>query len=410
MGIVQSLTAARMLAIEAASVVDGVISGDNLILSRFDGQQIDAGNVRGPKGDKGDPGTNGNDGVSPYRNRILNNRFFINQKAFESGSVRAGTQGRVFGPDRWETGGAQTSPSDTIFSLQVAPPGTLFESDPYFLRLATTGGSQPQSDYVFLSQRIENASTLSGKVVTLSFWARVTTGPTKYVAPQFYQHFGTGGTPSSPVVIPLPKITVTTAWTRYVVTGTIPSTAGKIFGTNVNHYLSVRLWVSAGTDSNGSIDPIGFQYDNFDFYGFQLEEGSVATGLVMKAEGQDLLECQRFYWALGADRYAPFSGWVGAVTVNTQTVEAYIPYPVTMRKLPLVTMGGLYLQLPNGDYVTNAFTTVSDRSASAHTIVPRPGGTYRFSGANGPALPALGQAVRIVPTNDQSYIAFSAEF
>lgn len=53
---VTGLTAARMLLIEAASVVSGVISGDNLILTKHDGSTINAGNVRGPQGIQGIPG------------------------------------------------------------------------------------------------------------------------------------------------------------------------------------------------------------------------------------------------------------------------------------------------------------------------------------------------------------------
>lgn len=54
---VTGLTAERMLAIEAAAVVDGDISGDNLILTRHDGTQINAGNVRGPQGPVGPIGS-----------------------------------------------------------------------------------------------------------------------------------------------------------------------------------------------------------------------------------------------------------------------------------------------------------------------------------------------------------------
>ena len=54
---VTSLTADRMLAIEAASVVDGDVVGDNLILTKHDGSQINAGSVRGPQGDQGPVGS-----------------------------------------------------------------------------------------------------------------------------------------------------------------------------------------------------------------------------------------------------------------------------------------------------------------------------------------------------------------
>lgn len=53
---VTGMTADRMLSIEAASVVDGDVVGDNLILTKHDGSQINAGSVRGPAGPEGPVG------------------------------------------------------------------------------------------------------------------------------------------------------------------------------------------------------------------------------------------------------------------------------------------------------------------------------------------------------------------
>ena len=53
---VTSLTADRMLAIEAASVVDGDVISGNLILTKHDGSQINAGPVTGPTGPQGPQG------------------------------------------------------------------------------------------------------------------------------------------------------------------------------------------------------------------------------------------------------------------------------------------------------------------------------------------------------------------
>lgn len=50
---VTGLTADRMLAIEAASIVDGEVVVDHLILTKHDGTQIDAGSVIGPAGPAG---------------------------------------------------------------------------------------------------------------------------------------------------------------------------------------------------------------------------------------------------------------------------------------------------------------------------------------------------------------------
>jgi len=53
MATVTAFTAARMLAIENASIVDGEVVVDDLILTRFDTTTINAGSVRGPTGSPG---------------------------------------------------------------------------------------------------------------------------------------------------------------------------------------------------------------------------------------------------------------------------------------------------------------------------------------------------------------------
>lgn len=53
---VTGFTATRMLEIEQASVVNGFIQGDSLVLQTRGGDEIVTGNVRGPQGVKGDAG------------------------------------------------------------------------------------------------------------------------------------------------------------------------------------------------------------------------------------------------------------------------------------------------------------------------------------------------------------------
>lgn len=57
MATITGLTAERMLEIEAASVVDGDVSGNDLLLTKHDGTVINAGNVRGPAGPTGPMGS-----------------------------------------------------------------------------------------------------------------------------------------------------------------------------------------------------------------------------------------------------------------------------------------------------------------------------------------------------------------
>ncbi len=56
MATVTGYTAARMKQIEDSAIVDGDVIGDDLILTRFNAAQINAGNVRGPQGIQGPAG------------------------------------------------------------------------------------------------------------------------------------------------------------------------------------------------------------------------------------------------------------------------------------------------------------------------------------------------------------------
>lgn len=58
MSLVTGFTAARLLIMEAATIVSGAIVGDNLILTKNGGGTVNAGNVRGPQGIPGPTGTN----------------------------------------------------------------------------------------------------------------------------------------------------------------------------------------------------------------------------------------------------------------------------------------------------------------------------------------------------------------
>src|SRR3954451_3244588 len=57
MATITGLTAERMLAIEAAAIVDGNVVGNDLVLTRHDGTPINTGNVRGPAGPTGPVGS-----------------------------------------------------------------------------------------------------------------------------------------------------------------------------------------------------------------------------------------------------------------------------------------------------------------------------------------------------------------
>jgi hypothetical protein len=79
MATVTGYTAARIQEIEDQAIVSGTIVGDNLILNRYDGGTIDAGDVRGPQGVQGATGdvslTQLNNAISDLETQISNSGF-----------------------------------------------------------------------------------------------------------------------------------------------------------------------------------------------------------------------------------------------------------------------------------------------------------------------------------------------
>jgi len=190
-------------------------------------------------------------------------------------------------------------------------------------------GSATAGSYSLLTQRIESVRRLGGKQVTASFWARATAG-TPRIAIVVQQNFGTGGSPSGAINITLgATAALTTTWTRYTASGTVPSVAGKTLGTNNNDWTSLNIGLSDQANVWGV--GIGVQSGTVQLWGVQLEIGSVMTPLDYGGSPQQqLAQCQRFYQT-GALWLA------GPITTASQLVGGSSLFPVVMRATPTLT-------------------------------------------------------------------------
>jgi hypothetical protein len=260
------------------------------------------------------------------KNKIINGDFNINQRAFSS-TTTSGT----YGFDRFQvasTDGTVTYSAQT-FTVGAAPVAG-YESV-NFARLVSSGQTLTTARAI-LQQPIEDVRSFAGQTVTLSFWAKASTG-TPSVAASFTQSFGTGG--SASVDTAAGKTAITTSWARYSLTVAIPSISGKTIGTSATSLIP-RIWISAGTDYNATTTSLGIQSVTVDFWGVQLESGSVATAF-QTATGTlagELAACQRYYW-----RSSAFTGGVSAVhgfgtAEGTGTIGLMVKMPVTMRVTP----------------------------------------------------------------------------
>jgi hypothetical protein len=335
-------------------------------------------------------------GYAAGKNRIINGDFTINQRNFTTTSSNS-----IYGFDRWRSvfsGGTYT------YSAQTFTPGTApvagYEGT-NFARI-TTSGQSGTSDYASFAQSIEDVRSFAGQTVTLSFWAKASSG-TPSVAAAFEQRFGSGGSPSSNVVTHINKAAVTTSWARYSMTIAVPSLSGKTIGTTANTSdLTLYLFTSGGSGLNAYVNGLGIQNTTIDFWGVQIEAGSVATAF-QTATGTiqgELAACQRYFWQIATGN----NNAIGTGFYNSGTeLDCVFPAPVPMRTAPTLiqTTGTNYYAFGrNGG--TDNFNSVTLATAQTTATV-----IFFFNSTD--ASGTAGQAGYIQTSNASASLAASAE-
>jgi hypothetical protein len=263
-------------------------------------------------------------------NAIINGAFEINQRGFVS-TTTTGT----YGFDRWLL---SNSGGTTTYSAQSFTPGAApvsgYESR-NFARLVTSGQTL-SSSFSILSQFVEDVTTFAGQTITISFWAKAGSETPK-ISLEMIQGFGTGGSPSSSVNTFAGQVTISTSWTRYSLTVDVPSISGKTLGTTANtSSLRLLFFVSAGSDLNSRTGSLGIQSNTFDFWGVQVEPGTVANDFRRNANSiqGELAACQRYFVKHGGSINW---GLTPGYAQSTTSIRVTIPTPVTMRAEPTIT-------------------------------------------------------------------------
>lgn len=242
-----------------------------------------------------------------FRNKIINGNFDIWQRGTSQTSSGYGSA------DRWVLG--LTGTSDTMSQQSFALGQTDVPNNPkYFMRHVVTT-SAGAGNYALVNQRIEGVETLSGQTATLSFWAKA--DASKNIAIEFIQNFGTGGSPSTQVdTIGSQLIALTTSWTKYTVSVSIPSVSGKTLGSDANDWLGLIFWFDAGSTYGSRTASLGQQSGTFDIAQVQVEEGSGATSFEMRSINEESSLCLRYYIN------TLYTGGAGYATGGSQTERA----------------------------------------------------------------------------------------
>jgi hypothetical protein len=249
------------------------------------------------------------------KNKIINGNFGVWQRGTSFSSPLSAS----YTSDRWRTVFDGTGATRTI-SQQTFTPGTApvsgYEGQFFYRIDQTVAGSG--GTFIDARQRIEDVRTFAGQPVTISFWAKA--AATQSISIVGDQDFGSGGSAKVFNAITGSTFNITTAWTRYTLSGNVASVSGKTIGTSSFFEFIIRI----NSSSTFTVDLWGVQVE----YGSKMTPFQLAGGGAQQAE---LALCQRYYYRATFTSTTRFG--VGFANLTTQGF-IWTPYPVEMRTAP----------------------------------------------------------------------------
>ena len=277
------------------------------------------------------------------KNALINGDYRISQRGTSFSITSAAVSYTL---DRWnayQNGNGTMTVTQEAFTAGTAPVAGYEGSNFARVNISSTGTT---TDWLF-RQPIEDVRTFAGQTVTLSFWAKASASQT--IKAQVQQVFGSGGSGTVSTTV-INSQALTSSWVRYSASVSVPSISGKTLGTGSN--LLLQFSVGTGGIATGTVD----------FWGVQLEAGSVATPF-STATGTlagELAACQRYYYRVtSGTAYSIFS--TGA-NVSTPQARVNVPLAVTMRVAPTssIDYATLGLAEPGGGVIAATSVTFSD--------------------------------------------------
>lgn len=328
------------------------------------------------------------------KNKIINGDFRFNQRAFTSNTTSG-----AYNFDRWLQGnsGGTVTVTPQTFTAGAAPVSGYEAIN--FAQIAVTGQSAA-GDFTQYLQKIEDVRTFAGQTVTVSFWAKASSGTPK-LSVELGQAFGSGGSGDVNTSASA-ATTLSTSWARYSTTIAVPSISGKTIGTG--SWLQTTFWLSAGSTYASRANSIGIQTATFQIWGVQVESGSTATAF-QTATGTiqgELAACQRYYWRV----YPGASGKAFCMAQSFLSTNAIglMPFPVTMRIAPTsMEQSGTasHYAITDSAYTARACTAVP---ATVVEMTDSVAGIY-ITATNMVA----GYATSLKTNNAAAYLGWSAE-
>lgn len=175
--------------------------------------------------------------------------------------------------DRWKIGYSGGLCTATVTGLGGVS-GDYMEADPTYVVAVTTTGQTSNNHSCFIEQHIENVAHLSGKTVTISFYAWSGASNAK-LSVCLVQLFGTGGS-QSVYVWPYRSVAINLGvYTKHIFTITLPSVINKTI--TADSRTICAIYVSGGADYAAACGNIGLQNNVKYITNVKLEIGADAT-------------------------------------------------------------------------------------------------------------------------------------
>ncbi len=244
-----------------------------------------------------------------FRNKIIDGRFDF---WYEGTSQTFSGYGSDTMWQNNHSGSTKTHSQQSLVA-GVDLPAIDCPSAKYFSRTTVTSVAGVSNSVTKL-HKIEGVNTLSGKIVTISFYAKA--DAVKPLGVSMAQDFGSGG--SSPVYIAGQLVSLSSGWARYSLQFQLPSMSGKTIGTNSS--LKIFFWFDGGSTIAGTynISSMVQQSGTFDIACVQLEEGTVATPFEELPIEVNQMRVNRYFQQLNPSGDVPISYMAGTLVV-TQT-------------------------------------------------------------------------------------------
>jgi hypothetical protein len=347
------------------------------------------------------------------RNLLYNGAMQVAQRGTSTASI---TAGGYYTADRWNlilgTMGTWTQSVDAD-----GPSGSGLTKS--IKMLCTTADASPAAgDFNYVTQILEGQDiqriakgSASAQQVTLSFWVKSNATGT-YIA-RLYDEDNNRSVSASY------SVSASATWERKTIT--FPADATGAFANDNGSSLYVQFWLGAGSnrtsgtlqttwgtvsDANAAVGQTNLAAATNNYWqvtGVQLEVGPAATPFEFKSFGQELRECQRYYYRMQGSNFTRFA--VGHCT-GTANGNAIMQFPVSMRANPssMDTSGTA------SHYAIFHGSTVTPCSSVPTLTADKTLNTAAVDGAvAGGGLPA-GAACQIIANNTTAaFLGFSAE-